>query len=318
MNIHSKVRGNPENVRKSLAKTDSLNIIGEMPKQKIVPTSQCVPFGRNRDTKLTWAKKSIADEGGFNWNLFGSIEGIPNKQTGEIEIWDGLGRLAIAQLCDIPEIPVIIHSEGSPGALFVKKQKLRNRSLSANDHAVALYDAYLKRELDNETHHTIRKEVAALEYCNVRVASGEETWMPESVRKDRPTISINAVRNGIKITKEPYFAEIGKLAVDTITNAYGTDCEIGKELFEGLCLIFRAAPKAGTNGCYQSLKDFLAAQAMNYTQRKLPFKQLGGNRHNHEARSVAVGLLSLWRDSVYWKDGYSNCITTKALEEYKW
>lgn len=318
LEVHEKVRGNPDKVRKSLQKAGATQVFGEMPLQKIVPTKNCVPFGRNRDTKISWAQKSIKDEGGFNWNLFGSIEGIPNKHTGEIEIWDGLGRLAIAQLCGIPEIPVIVHKDGSPGALFVKKQKLRNRSLSANDHAVAMYDAYLKDQLTGEERRNIWREEKALQYLDVRVASGAETWMPDSVLASRPSISINAIRNGMKITGEPYFDEIGKMAIDTIVLAYGTDIEIGKELFEALCLIFKAAPKAGVNGCYRSLCDFITAQALNYTQRKLPFKQIGGNRHNHEARSVAVGLLTMWRDSVHWKDGYSNIITTKALEEYKW
>ena len=121
LHLHSKVVGDIAASQTKIQKKGLSKLIGTMAIQHIVSTDRCEPYDYNRDTKVEWATKCLQDEGGFNWQLFGSIEGIENPTNNTIEIWDGLGRLCMAQLAGIQTIPVIVHEVGSPGALFVKK-----------------------------------------------------------------------------------------------------------------------------------------------------------------------------------------------------
>lgn len=290
--LHSKVVGDIDASFKKVQKKNLTRIIGTIAHQEIVPTNTCVPYDYNRDTNVSWATKCLADEDGFNWQLFGSIEGIRNHSTGEIEIWDGLGRLAMAQLADIPSIPVIVHDQGSPGALFVKKQKLRNRTLNPEAHFVSYASALsgTRPIMSDSDDKKIENELKTLKLLNLRVESGINNYFPQGVSTTlNPKISISALRRSLKVGK---VAEL-KLARDMIVGAYPKADELGKELFEGCVFLFAACPAAGKNGTYKSLCTFL--QSMNtMPQNKLPFKQLGGNQHNDEARSVALGLWEMW------------------------
>ena len=144
LQLHSKVVGDVAASQTKIQKKNLSKVIGTMALQQLVKTDQCEPYDYNRDTQVEWATKCLQSENGFNWQLFGSIEGIENPETNVIEIWDGLGRLCMAQLAGVSTIPVIVHKEGSPGALFVKKQKLRNRTLNQEQHFVSYCSALPK------------------------------------------------------------------------------------------------------------------------------------------------------------------------------
>lgn len=293
LQLHSKVVGNIAASQKKIQKKNLSAIHGTMPTQQIVLTELCQPYDYNRDTKVEWATACLEKEQGFDWQLFGSIEGIENKQTGVIEIWDGLGRLCMAQLAGVHKIPVIVHTEGTPGALFVKKQKLRNRALNPEAHFVSYASVIeLGGTVDAKTDKEIQRELLALNYCGVRVESGINNFYPKGAPTNtHPKISISAVRRSLKLSHSS-FTEL-KLARDMIFSAYPKADELGKELFEGCVFLFTACPAAGKNGTYKSLCQFLK-NISTIPQNKLPFKQLGGNQHNDEARSVALGIWELW------------------------
>lgn len=299
LQLHSKVVGDIQASTKKIQKKNIARVLGTMPLQRIVSTDTCVPYHYNRSTQVVWAAGCLDKEQGFNWQLFGSIEGIENKQTGEIEIWDGLGRLCMAQLAGVKQIPVIVHDQGSPGALFVKKQKLRNRALEPEAHFVSYASALLdpaRPVISTKEDLAVEEELRVLKLVNLRVQSGHGgEYFPQNVpTKTNPKISISALRRALKTTQGQVPAL--KLARDMIHQAYPDADEIGKELFEGCVLLFTACEAAGKNGTYKSLCEFLKNMS-SISQNKLPFKQLGGNQHNDEARSVALGLWEMWSKS---------------------
>lgn len=318
LNLHSKVVGDITLSQTKVQKKGLSKIIGTMPLQQVVNTDQCEPYDYNRDTKVEWATKCLQDEGGFNWQLFGSIEGIENPKTNSIEIWDGLGRLCMAQLANVMTIPVIVHKAGSPGALFVKKQKLRNRSLNQEAHFVsycsALPDGVVVNKKEDDR---IQVELDSLKTIGVRVESGVGNFYPKNVPiHNHPKISISAVRRSLKITNDSV-TEL-QLARNAIFGAYPSNDNIGKELFEGLVLLFRACPNAGKNGTYASICDLLKYKAGGQEQKAVSseFKALGGNQHNDEARSVALGLWESWNTSKFPTAAHKQVLRKKHIEDF--
>jgi hypothetical protein len=315
LQLHAKVVGDIASSQKKIQKKNLSKIIGTMPIQQIVDTDRCIPFDHNRDTKTDWINNSLEKEGGFNWQLFGSIEGIENPKDNTIEIWDGLGRLALAQSIQINKIPVIIHKQGTPGALFVKKQKLRNRTLNQEAYFVCAASVLEQGgTVDPKTDKETERVLFVLQTCGLRIESGINNFYPKSNKPNlNPKIQVNAVNRALKISKGSD-AEL-RLARDMIFGAYPTGDHIGKELFEGCVFLFSASPSAGKNGTYKSLCDFLKSMN-NIAQKDLPFKQLGGNQHNDEARSVALGLWEMWSKSTFAQGHPSTILRKKHIEEY--
>lgn len=313
--LHSKVVGDKASTQKKIDKKNLSKVIGTMPIQQIVDTDRCRPFDHNRDTKTAWISDSLEKEGGFNWQLFGSIEGIENTKDNTIEIWDGLGRLALAQQVQIAKIPVIIHKEGTPGALFVKKQKLRNRTLNQEAHFVCAASVLEQQgTVDDKTDKETEQILFTLKTCNMRIESGINNFYPKTPNPHLyPKIQVNAVKRARKISRGNDI-EL-RLARDMIFGAYPTGDHIGKELFEGCVFLLSASPGAGNNGTYKSLCDFLKSMN-NIAQKDLPFKQLGGNQHNDEARSVALGLWEMWSKSTFAQGHPSTILRRKHIEEY--
>jgi hypothetical protein len=200
--LHSKVIGDISTSINKIQKKNLTKIIGTLALQRIVPTSQCEPYEYNRDTKIETITSQLEAEGGFNWQLFGSIEGIENKTTGQIEIWDGLGRLLLAQLSHVQNIPVIVHEEGSPGALFIKKQKLRNRALNPESHFVSYASEVVqgKSVVNDKEDSKIIKELQILTSAGMRVESGLGNYYPKvNDISHYPKVSISALRRSLKM-----------------------------------------------------------------------------------------------------------------------
>jgi hypothetical protein len=319
LQLHSKVVGDITSSQNKVQKKGLSKPIGTMALQRIVPTTICEPYDYNRDTKVEWATKCLQSEGGFNWQLFGSIEGIENPKTNTIDIWDGLGRLCMAQLANIPEIPVIVHKEGSPGALFVKKQKLRNRSLNNEAHFVsycsALPDGIVVNKKEDDE---IRFELETLKMVGLRVESGQNNFYPKNVPvSNHPKISISAVRRALKLTQNSRL-EL-QLAKNAIFGAFPNDDYIGKELFEGMVMLFTACPDAGENGTYLSICSYLKQRAISEGQKSLSneFKMTGGNQHNDEAKSVALGFWDRWNNSKVPTQRHRQVLRRKHIEDFK-
>jgi hypothetical protein len=316
--LHSKVTGDIESAKKKISKKSSSIPTGNIAQWEMILTSDCVPFDYNRDTKSEWCSSTLAKEGAFDWQLFGVIEGIRNLKTNKVEIWDGLGRLALAQFSNITQIPVIIHDAGSAeaGALFVKKQKSRNRSLNQESHFVAGCSVITKGgTIDKKTDTSLKNELRVLSAIGARVEGGVDTFYPTTADPAKhPKIKINALRRALVIANQD--VSTLKAARDFIVFAYGAEVELGKELFEGATLMFAACPAATKNGTFKSLCNFL--KSMNgIPQGKLPFKKLGGNQHNDEARSVAFGFLEMFKVSTFGQGTPSTVIRDKHIAEFK-
>jgi hypothetical protein len=106
-----------------------------------------------------------------------------------------------------------------------------------------------------------------------------------------------------------------KLARDMIFSAYTKADHIGKELLEGCVFLFTACPEAGKNGTYKSLCTFMKNMS-NIPQKDLPFKQLGGNQHNDEARSVALGIWEMWSKDTCSQGHPRTILRRKHLEDF--
>lgn len=317
LHLHSKVVGDIDASQKKVQKKNLTRTIGNYAMQQLISTDKCVPFHHNRDTNVSWATKCLAEAGGFDWKLFGSIEGIENTTTGEIEIWDGLGRLCMAQLAGVPLIPVLVHKQGSPGALFVKKQKLKNRSLNQEAFFVAAASSYLTDGTigDDKTDKLLKRDLDALKTIGMRIESGVGNYFPQAIiLSTHPTVKVNALRRALAIADND--VKIVKQARDWIFQAYPKSDYIGKELLEGATLLFAACPDAAKNGTYKALCEFLKSQT-HYTQDKLPFKKMGGNQHNDEARSVAFGIVEMFKTSKFGQGRPSQVLRDKHIKEFK-
>ena len=316
LTLHRKVTGDAPSSIKRLQKNNINSAIGAPAIQQFVPTDDCVPFDYNRETRVEWATKCLVDAGGFDWKLFGSIEGILNPQTNKIEIWDGLGRLCMAQLAGITSIPVLVRTDGNPGAMFVLKQKLRNRSLNQEAFFVAAASSYVNvgTTTDRRTDSQISRDLKALEYIGLRVESGDKFFPQVQDASAYPSVKISALRRSLKLAGDDL--DVVKKSRDIIHQAYASADYVGKELLEGFTFLFTAIPDAQRNTTYKKLGKFLKTFS-SIPQDKLPFKKLGGNQHNDEARSIALGIVDMFKNSEFSQGVPGAVITKKAIVDYR-
>ena len=256
-------------------------------KHVVLNPKDITPIDSQRDTYLGWVEKALTSRKGFDYLAANPIN-VFKTETG-YKCWDGIGRLAMAQVQSLPEIDVWLAegTEKEAAEYFVYNQKDGRRTLSPEivfSNEVACEDSEALTLLNQ------------LEMTGVCVRTNAEKVLP--VDSDNPEIKINAFKKALTITNGDL--SVLKMVRDTIVQAYPGTKIVRAELFTGLSWVYTVYEGARRPGAtYTALNKFLKHHAELKEQHKLPFKESGGNQHNNEAGSVAYGFVREFTNSNF-------------------
>jgi hypothetical protein len=310
-NYHHKVIGDVVNLTEYLQKNKLDKVVrGTNGRHEIIPVKDLIPLESQRNAKTAWIKKAIKLSGGFDAVAAGIIQVARDPNTGLNYVWDGAGRLAIAEATGVPGLHcwVVDMDVKDAAHYFVYTQKTSNRSLKADE----LYiNAYEKGETDAQQFADV------LLRLGMRIQGAHDYWVPRvtiSERTNYPRCNERSIRYALSIAEGD--ESVVRFARDTIVNAGWNDDEIRKDLLPGLTMVYMCYPEMMRNGLSKSFRSYFQSLAGTVSQGKLQFKQMGGNMHNREVESVAIGIVRGFRASPSMKPSQTNIVTMVRINQY--
>jgi hypothetical protein len=321
--MHSKFKGNPEGLVKRLQKagiyTKQKNDTkrGHYERIKIV---DMIPLDSQRNVTESWVYKVLKMADGFDWIAAGLQFVARDPDTGINYVWDGCGRLALAAASEIEELDCWVYemTQAEAAHYFVHVQKTAKRSL---DPSIIFCNAYAHGETD-ALHWALR-----LKNLGMRIQGADDLWVPEVAKEDLidyPQVKLRAVeqafeyarRRGPEACEKISDFDLVRFARDTIVQAGWNDDQIRQDLLPGLVIFYSVFPEAMKNGTNKMIRTWFQGLAQTVKQRKLTFKGTGGNQHNREAESVAVGIIKELQGSPKFNAGHGTFLTQKRVTAY--
>jgi hypothetical protein len=270
--------------------------------------SEIKPLDSQRITDSNWVEERLKAKGGLDWKYFGTIQLVWVEEDQQHYVWDGCGRLAMAQAVGAIQVPCMI-KEGSKkdaAEMFFYNQKEGARTVDPDTHAVQKCFSGFGDDIINQLTHT-----------GLSLSGNTELVYPEN--STDPSIKINALTKSVRIAGGNAYLNIIKDARDIIVNAYPNDNIVRAELLCGFTLLLKLYPDARKNGLHTRITEFLVGEANPTTgrsQSKLPYKKDGGNLHNNEAASVAYGFIKNFCNSNIATVSDKQKLRYKVIENY--
>jgi len=285
-----------------------------------IPTSKLVPLDTQRNVTKNWIIKVLKLSEGFDWISMGLIFVARDTKTGINYVWDGCGRLALAQANEIAALDcwVLEMDQAEAAGYFVRVQKTTKRSL---DSAVHFCNAYAHGE----------KEALAmaktLSILGMRIQGADDVWVPVIPKEDLvdyPQVKLRGIEQAIKYANRRGPKEVEALsnndlirfARDIIVQAGWNDDLIRQDLLPGLVIFYSVYPEAMKNGLNKMIRAWFQGLAQTVKQSKLTFKHSGGNQHNREAESVALGIVKELHGSPKCNANHKMILIQKRMKAY--
>lgn len=331
--MHDKFKGNATELVKGLVKSGLNGEVNGARRghHEVLSPNQLVPLESQRNATEAWVKKVLKKGGGFDRVAAGLIQ-IARTPNGENLVWDGCGRLALAQATSIQDLDcwVVDLTPEEAAHYFVYVQKTSNRSLKPGELFINGYQTGAPEYL--EFAETLKR-------LGMRIQGADDYWVPRVSLTDRPnypevrergvrqalrygSLTTELVRDG-KLAKKHLETiqamtaeDFVRFARDTIVQAGWKDDTIRQDLLPALVIVYKCYPELLVNGFNKSFRAYFVALAGTVAQGKLQFKHMGGNQHNQEAQSVAYGIVKGFRASPSCKPGTGSVITEKRILEF--
>lgn len=296
----------------------------------IIPTlewlsiHQLIPLESQRVTKQKWTDKRLAELGGLDMWAFGTLSICRDPRDNINYVWDGCGRLALAQLfaasanMDDFLVPCVVVEGDKEAAAFYfgycQDSQQGRRTLSKEV-------LFVNRWYSGDK--TARAEGSLLNQLGLFIKGDTDMAVPQPVSPGAVEVGYRAFAEGLKIAKN----DLGLVreARDMIVNAWANNpngCRIiNQDIFWAVIMMLRIYPECrdtGRKNIYNAnFKKFLNHVAAGKDQSKVKWKDEGLSGNSGVAGQLAYGLLRAWRNetSFYPKNGNS-ILTIKRLESY--
>lgn len=285
-----------------------------------IKVTDLVPLDSQRNVTENWIVKVLKMSNGFDWTSMGLIFVARDPNTNVNYVWDGCGRLALAQAMDITELDcwVMEMTQQEAAHYFVHVQKTASRRLSAS---VIFCNAYAHGEKDALVMADILKQLG------LRIEGADDVWVPPVPAQDKqnyPKVVLRAVeqalsyanRRGPKAVEELSNLDLIRFARDTIVQAGWNDDDVRQDLLPALVIFYSVYPEAMKNGLNKMIRGWFQGLAQTTKQNRLTFKKTGGNQHNREAESVALGIVKELHNAPKFNAGHKMVITQKRMKAY--
>jgi hypothetical protein len=331
--MHDKFKGNAAELLKLLIKAGLTKEVngGRRGHHEVLAPDQLIPLESQRNATEAWVKRVLKQGDGFDRIAAGLIQ-IARTPDGQNLVWDGCGRLALAQVTGIADLDcwVVDLSPEEAAHYFVYVQKTSNRNLKPGELFINGYKTGAPEYV---------KFTETLRRLGMRIQGADDYWVPRVSLADRPNypeVRERSVRQALRYASLPVEEikdknladkhanaimamtdeDFVRFARDTIMQAGWDDDQIRQDLLPGLVIVYKCYPELLVNGYNKSFRAYFQALAGTVAQGKLQFKHQGGNQHNREAESVAIGIIKGFRANPRMKPGQGGVITEKRIHQY--
>lgn len=260
----------------------------------VLKTKDITPIDPQRDTYISFVEKGLMNQNGFDYMAATVIDVIKTPE-GKYKCWNGIGRLAMAQVQGLEEIDVWLTegTEKEASFYFVYNQDEGARKLSTEiKFANKVY-------CENKEALQLLRKIDKVGLC-IRTNKEMDAVLPAG--STNPEVKLSAVEKALKFTNGDL--SILLMARDLIVNAWGNTKKwnntVRTDLFVGTCILLDTYDTLRRPGApFDQLQDFFCHKALELDQPKLKFKHIGGNQHNAEGESVAYGILKTFTGSNF-------------------
>ena len=320
---HSKFKGDAQGLVKRLQKAGIYQKQTPQTKRghhEKIKVIDLIPLDSQRNVTDNWIYKVLKMGNGFDWIAMGLVFVARDPITKTNYVWDGCGRLALASFSAVEELDcwVVEMTQAEAAKYFVRVQKTAKRSLDAG---IIFCNSYANGE--SEALHMSM----ILERLGMRVQGADDLWVPPIPKedlKDFPQVKLRAVeqayqyarRRGPEANDTISDFDLILFARDTIVQAGWNDDQIRQDLLPGLVIFYSVYPEAMKNGTNKMIRNWFQGLAQTTKQSKLTFKHSGGNQHNREAESVALGIITELQGSPKFNSGHAMTLTVKRMKTY--
>jgi hypothetical protein len=282
-------------------------------------TNQLIPLETQRKTYDKWILKVLDHCQGFDWVAFNSLSVAHDQNTGKYYVFDGCGRLALAQIYKIPQVPCLVfelnqqraahyfafmQDEGrrkmDPETLFINKYYSGNTSAELEYNRLVALDCYII----GNTEYPVPQQ-AKPSYAQVKHAFLTRGYVKAGGRLDDTVNNVDALnlmRESVDLVKKAWFPKYKKNLLSSKKRwTPETGFIIRQDLYMGLITLLTIYPefRIGNNKkMHDYLSEYLCEVAKSTHQKDLPWKREGGNEHNHDDLSVAVGLFNAFWNNL--------------------
>jgi hypothetical protein len=312
--VHSKFRGDADAVVKSLEKK---GLRGKVLNRDIKPRLEFIdidllePLETQRWTKGNWIVDRHEDIGGFDMVANGVLEVARDPDTGRYGVWNGCGRLGLAQTNGgIDQLPCVVYDLTWKRAAFyfAYNQDRGRRTLSKESifvNAVASGDE-----------ESVQWE-SRIGFLGLYVKGDTDHAVPHPQDPSSVEIRYRSLVEGYKLANGDMALQ--RHARDMIFGAWSRRDEgcpmINQDLYWAVIVFLRTFPDARKNGMNRSFQKFLDWLAEGKTQSSASkawkdVKGLSGN--SGVSKQLALGLAKAFRE--YTDGKYNNSIVLARLQ----
>jgi hypothetical protein len=317
--MHGMFQGNVETILKEIREHGwDRELYGDIkPKPQYLNTDSLIPLETQRKTYDKWILKVLEKCGGFDWVAFNSLSVAHDTSTGKYYVFDGCGRLALAQIYGIEQVPCLVfeltqrraahyfaymQDDGrrkmDPETLFVNKYYSGNTQAELEYARLMALDCYIIGATEYSVPQQCKQSYASVKHAFLTRGYVRAGGNPSDTVNNPE--ALNLMRESVDLIKQAWFPKYQRnLRASKRAWTPETGFQIRQDLYMGLIKLLQIYPefRPGVNSkMHGYLAEYLRDTAKNTHQRDLPYKKDGGNEHNHEDLSVANGLFS-----YFWK-----------------
>jgi hypothetical protein len=284
---------------------------------KEIKVSELIPLESQRITKGNWVEKRLKEQG-MDWWAFGTLQVVKDTADQKYYVWDGCGRLAIAQLyansigIDIPVPCCVIDGDKKKAAFyFGYSQDAGRRTLSKE---VLFVNRWYSNDPD------ALAEGQQLDLLGLYIKNDSGMSVPENPTLGHYEIGYRAfneaLHNSLMADND---LTLFKQAKDMVANAFSKNPNwnnvIPQDVLWATTCFLKTYPVARKNGLNKAIQDFLVLVALSSKDAKVDWKEKGLSGNAGVAPQLAYGMFKAFTKSAYWKDQFRNVIAFKTLED---
>lgn len=311
--LHTMFRGDVANAQRTIAKKGATQTLNGNIKPRLVnlKTSDLVPLESQRTTKEKWTTDRLTDLGGLDMWAFGTLSVCFDSRDQTHYVWDGCGRLALAQLHGLEEVPCIVIEGAKEQAAFYfgfcqekgrrtlsKEVLFVNRAYSGDEQAI--------------------KQVYVLDQLGLYIKGDTDYAIPNPTPSGHVEIGYRAFNEGVRIADDMTLARQARDMIVTAWSNNPNGCTfINQDIFWAVIRLLKVYPELrnSKHQVGQALQQFLNQLGGLTAQKNIDWKPPGLSGNSGVATQLAYGLLKAFRQSSYWKDSFNNGIRNKRIED---
>lgn len=312
---HSMFSGNAANLYAELQRHNLLQIQNQhlKPKLEWLQVDQLEPLVSQRKTQEGWIRKALEYQCGFDYLANGVLFVAHDASTKKYYVFDGCGRLALAQMVGVTSLPCLVYDMSQQDAAYYFSY-MQDRGRRSLDKETLFVNAWVAKEKQ------ARFEGERLVALDCYIIGQTKYPVPVNPTPRNPQIKHAFITKGYykaggheqDTVHDPDALEIMRQAIDMIVTAWHPAWKenlknfspeagftIRQDLYMGLITLMVIYPdfrRSKSSRLCNLLQEFLNWKAQGVTQQKLEWKTKGGNFHNYDDVSVAWGIFNEFWD----------------------